>query len=841
MTREAQTSKNFFQINGGLNTELNELNFADGFTKDEANYELLVDGSRRRRKGLAVEASAGSAKTIDTLGSGYYNQSYLWKNVGGDPDKNVYVFRTGDFIYFADADSVVSDGWYTGAGSNVDTTPYRSDSATDALVQKEPLSFSQGRGHLFVSGPYILPFYISYDASADEFTSNPIQIYIRDYTTIKDGTAVNFEPTGDGDGSLDSIDADHYYNLRNRGWRESDISQYDSDETLYPARNMVWYLGYKRTYGASIAESDGTRSWDSAKLQAEGFGGSSAPVGALLLDPTDTTVGVTAAGASSSTVTITTWSANTSTWEVTLTTSANHNLGVGATFTLSGLTFDWEATFGGEPIDRLDWSAWNGEQTTKTGTTGSTIVFDASSLPNWTAWIDQYKTLGYIGDPGGLSLDRSTGADHGDSLRAVAFHAGRVFYGGMINTEFNDYIMFSQVADGEEKYGKCYQEADPTDENFNSLTPADGGYIVIPGMGGVLNLVTVRNSLIVLSTNGIWEISGSRGGFFTADEYTVRKITETPAVGADAFVAVEDSLLFGSPDGLYIIAPNQYTGILESQSISERTIQTLWNDIPEAEQKRMQFKYDSSIKRVYMMYGPNGTSFAIDTMLIFDVKAGAFFKYTFDTPTNNVLLTGESIGNADTTSNNEKMKFIYEVSTTSVQVADFNQTGFDDWDGTNGPLPYMVFGDDNVGDWQRRRQAPIITVYSKRTNTGYTLSGGEYIEDNPASTLMTPFWDWTDETQWQTTAKTTQEDWDGTIYTTSPSVSGKIGRQVQVHRDVRNYVAGSTGDVDGYPVVVTRNKIRGRGRSLRLRFDGEADKDSHVLGYTVNYKVSRRK
>ena len=211
MTREQQTSKNYFQINRGLNTEFSEIGFQDGFTTDEANYELLIDGSRRRRKGLAAEASAGAAKTIDTLGSGYCQQTYLWTNVGGDPDKIFYVFRTGDYLYFATADSIVSNGWLTGADSNVSLDFYRTDDATDALVQKEPLTFTQGRGYLFVSGPYIRPFYVTYDATANDIESSDISIFYRDYSTIKDGTGVEFEPTG-------TITADHRYNIRNRGW-----------------------------------------------------------------------------------------------------------------------------------------------------------------------------------------------------------------------------------------------------------------------------------------------------------------------------------------------------------------------------------------------------------------------------------------------------------------------------------------------------------------------------------------------------------------------------------------------------------------------------------------------
>src|SRR5210317_575645 len=227
MTAEAQQTKNLFRINAGLNTEMSEIGFADGFSTDERNYELLVDGSRRRRKGLAAESGAGTAKTVDTLGAGYRNQTYLWEGVGGDPDKRVVVFRTGDLIYFADADDTVSDGWATGDNSSVQLDAYRSDDATDALVQKGPLTFSQGRGHLFVTGQYIYPFYVSFNATTGEYASHLISIFVRDYSTIEDGTAVNSEPTGDGDGSLDSITADHYYNLRNRGWAETNISTYD--------------------------------------------------------------------------------------------------------------------------------------------------------------------------------------------------------------------------------------------------------------------------------------------------------------------------------------------------------------------------------------------------------------------------------------------------------------------------------------------------------------------------------------------------------------------------------------------------------------------------------------
>jgi hypothetical protein len=463
--------------------------------------------------------------------------------------------------------------------------------------------------------------------------------------------------------------------------------------------------------------------------------------------------------------------------------------------------FDWTKTFDGT------WPAI-------AGTTGSTLKFTYTPMTfDADGWTDQFAALGQVGE----TLPRSTGTAHPDAPRANCFFAGRLFTAGMRNTEFADSVFFSQIADGPEKYERCYQDADPTDENFNALTSADGGHIIIPGMSGVQEMLQVRNSLLIFANEGVWEVSGGRRGVFTADGYSVRKITGAGSSSPTGVIAIEDSAVYTGPSGIYIVSPNQYTGELEAMSSTEQTIQTLWNQIPDAEQKRVQASYDSAMRRAYFMYGANGTQIGIDTMLIFDARSSAWFKYTFDTPTNNVLLTGFAIPNADDTSENKKMKFIYEASTTTVQVADFAQTTFDDWDGTNGPLPYLVLGHDNVGDWQRRRQAPIITVFSKKTETGYTSTGNGYNPVNESSTLMTAYWDFTDD-----------------------AVTNKIGSQNQVYRHVRQFVPSGTTDTDGYPIVITRNKVRGRGRSLQLRFDGATDKDSHILGFTTNYKVTRK-
>jgi hypothetical protein len=618
------------------------------------------------------------------------------------------------------------------------------------------------------------PIYIEFDGTTT-FTAVPIQIRIRDYIGISDGTGVTEKPVG-------TVTEPHRYNLRNRGWPQEYVTQYNGTLAKYPSKNMVWFEGFKRTYDSTVKvgaddPTTGTRAWDENKIDAEGFGSSSAPEGSLFLDIRDTTNGLST-GASVGVVGISTWTKTgdptASTWEITITTDANHGLVMGPPdpeITIMGQKSRYSYFItAGEP-DNGSYT-FDGVHTITSVPAVNQITIVTDQPYNWDvstggSWTDQYNQLGSIDTDS--ALPRSSGTAHADAPRACAFHGGRMFYAGMQNQEFADYVFFSQLGLGADKFEKCHQEADPTDENFNALTPADGGYMVIPGMSGVLNMVSVRDSLLIFTKEGVWEVGGGQRGVFTADGYAVRKVTSESCNAVLGQALVEDSVSFTGPGGIFLIAPNQYTGVLEVQPVIEQTIQTLWNDIPVAQQEGLQMFYDSSLRRMYYMYG---AGIGIDTMLIYDSRASAWFKFTFTNSTNNELVSGFALPNLDTTSNSERLKFIYVAGTsTTVQVADFNQTTFNDWHGANGPLPYLVFGHDNLGEWQSRKQAPLITVHSKRTETGYTSSGGGWVPTNESSTLLTAYWDWTDD-----------------------AVSNKISAQQEVYRHVRQFVPASAND-----------------------------------------------
>ena len=830
---EQQTTKNSFDLSGGLNTELNEISWPDGFTADEANYELLSDGTRRRRKGLATEAG-NTAEPVATITATQFNQSFKWKNVGGDPDKAFLVHQIGSELYFTNDDETPSASWHSIVvpvdDHAAETTP------TDALMSDKPLRFSQGRGHLFVTGPYVLPFFVTYDASGDTFSTTPIEVRYRDFVGIDDGVGMESTPADD------PIDADHSYNLRNRGWKGADLLTLLSTNSVSPAKNGLWYTAYSRAEGTGTNfDPEGDLALDEVKYLAEVFANSTAPQGSLFLNPFDTRFSVGGGGNSAAKpieavvtgVVVTTLGS----LQLTIT---GHGFSNGDEVTVSGQQSLYIKRMGkGGHTREVKWD-YNGTWTVRDKQT-NTFELDVTPPYNWDSWSDLDEILGEV--EGGVALANSEGSLVERGFEAIGFHAGRVWYAGLADGQFADHVFFSRICEKPLSYGQCFQEADPTGRDFNEITPADGGVLVVPGLSGVKDMMTIGNSLVLVGTEGAWEISGDRGATFTATRFGVRQLTNANFNSPTGAIAIEDSGIATGPSGIYQFAPNEFTRLLEAKNMIRDTIQTKWNGYTTAQQVRAQVAYDDAKLRLYLMIGATATDNRYTEILIFDIRQTAWFRYTFTdqlaAATAFGLLTMVAISDADDSSSNQKMKFVIQPSADTLDIADFEQTDYLDYDALESPLPYMVTGFDNLGDFQRRKQTPVITVIQRRTETGFNAALDTAI--NASRTLMTAFWDWTEAIEYANplVPAAPQRAFTGTAG--NHGVSGKIGAQSQVYRHNRSFIPLATGDVDGYPVVVTRNKVRGRGRVLQLRFDGAATFDSHLIGWQTNYKVTVRK
>ena len=441
---------------------------------------------------------------------------------------------------------------------------------------------------------------------------------------------------------------------------------------------------------------------------------------------------------------------------------------------------------------------------------------------------------------------------------SIAFYAGRAWYAGVESSTVNGYIYYSQIVNDVTKIPKCYQEADPTSEDISDLVATDGGYIVIPDIGNIKKLFPFNESLIIFADNGIWGISGTDGGF-KATDYKVFKITSVGCVSSQSVVEVEGSPLWWSQTGIYTLSSSEVTGRPTATNIIEKVIQSFYNDdIPSISKSHSKGVYDPSTKKVQWLYSsvdPTADQYRYkyDRILNFDIELKAFYPWSiteapgespyiagvFSTSGLNQIETDENVIAGSNTVEAGAVQVVADSTTTlgtstyvkyfiivPSQTTESNQwtfglfkePTFHDWltfDGTGVDAPaFCETGYELMGDLARRKQATYVVSFFNRTETSYVPSGQTYVYDKPSSCYLRGKWDWT-----------------------SSGNSGKWTEKFQAYRllpaftlDVNNliYTGGQT-------VVVTKNKLRGHGRAVNLKWESEEGKDFQLLGWAIPF------
>ena len=125
-------------------------------------------------------------------------------------------------------------------------------------------------------------------------------------------------------------------------------------------------------------------------------------------------------------------------------------------------------------------------------------------------------------------------------------------------------------------------------------------------------------------------------------------------------------------------------------------------------------------------------------------------------------------------------------------------------------MAYAETGFNFMGDLETRKTVPYITVFLKDTATGWTAGGeNEYSLVRDSGLKLMSFWDFKD----------------------NASTTGQ-----QCFRRKRR-ITVDTGDLSNYDydrdVIITRLKIRGRGRVVNLKWESETGKDFHLLGWNA--------
>ena len=426
----------------------------------------------------------------------------------------------------------------------------------------------------------------------------------------------------------------------------------------------------------------------------------------------------------------------------------------------------------------------------------------------------------------------------------VATYSGRVFYSGMVDSTDNNNskIYFSQLlVSGFDELGKCHQQNDPTSEVTPDLLDTDGGAISIPEAYNIQKLHVFGPTLYVFAENGVWAVSGV-DDVFRATEYSVSKLTEIGMAYPQAFVSASGRPYWWSPVGIHTLVSGELQSIVE-QNISLPTIQSFWNDISSDVKSKTVGIYDTLENRVVWLYPNNDETSEnkLSNMLFFDEALRAFFPWKVSDNSAGDYVVGASfysgvgVGDVDftvvdssgdtvvdsmnqtvvvTASGREytssAVKYmVVDGATGKITFASFTGTDFMDW----GDADYSSFvetGYSFLGDLTTKKNVPYVTNFFRVTETGWVTDGsGGYDMIRMSSCKVTHIWDFKDRP-----SSTPQQ-----AYRMRPTP----------------VVNPSSLATLGYnsTVVTTRLKLRGKGRSMRIKYASETGKDFHLLGYEI--------
>lgn len=759
----------------GLVTEATALNFPENAATDCDNCTFSLIGNVFRRLGIDYEVNS---ETLSIARSGLAINSYKWDNAGGDGNTQIVCVQVGSHIRF----------WKSSAATTTDPlstqllvsdiflgTYVPSGGTFDVGLEAQ---FSSGNGYLFITHPNCDPIYCTYQS--DTVLDYPITVKIRDFTGVVDALGINQRPA--------SLSNAHAYNLSNQGWTTS--PGWTATSTSLPpfASSMTF------TVAAGIAGISGGQI-----------------VSASFYSNITNAVAYTLAG------TVTSYAGTTLVLNITSTLPASGGLIYSSgTWTINpintGYISTWFASQGNYPSNAdVWWRFKNASNVFDPATTQPNVSFSLGEAPKGHYILNafnqnRFAVSGASGVTDVTTLARPT---------ISAWFQGRVWYTG-INasqaasgtarfTTWTENLYFSQVVNKTDDFGNCYQVNDPTSEELFGLLPTDGGVIVIQGSGAIYKLFPIQNGMLVFAANGVWFVTGSQGIGFTANDYTVTKISSVRSFSSSSYVDVEGLPYFWNDSGIYTVQPTQ-NGSLAVQTVSYNTIDTFYNEIPLSSRKLARGAYDPINYTIQWIYKseevPSITEkYSFDRILNYNTANKAFFPYSVEIPIGDgyeISINGINYvsypGGTDTPA--PSFKYLSSnLITTTLTFADEHDDTYVDWDIVGGVSydSYFVTGYKVRGQAIKKYQPQYLQIWSNvsDTDTGYKIQG---------------IWDY--------------------------STSGNSGRWTTI----QNINLPNT---SYFSTVYRRHKIRGHGYSLQFKVLSQDNKAFDIAGWAVTDLVNQ--
>ena len=589
---------------GGLWTESSPMNFPENTSQIEQNFRLNPDGTRERRLGLEEISHDNLSQQ---LLSNWVVHSYRWLDANNSNDSIFMAVQKGRYLYLFEEDKECRSNY--SLAFSVDLQKF---SVNESPIWDYPVSFASGTGKLFVAHKAIQPIYISYNQGGlckDKkvgWQVTTVQLYERDFDGADDGLADDEHPK--------VLTEEHLYNLLNQGWTMEYINKYfeqskqlcidtytndnnpDTDPSTctgeYPSNNEVWYLGFYTD------PADGKEKWSVEELRKSSIGAARAPRGHFIRNVFDTCdyfekltdiriINANAVYAEASDD----WNGR-----IRLVFSKKHKYNNGDTIHVTGSSFNHTYSGGTESL------SYDGTYTIGTNAVTSSdgmFIEIEVDIPNFQQGVSQIDITSF----GNIVTNQTPDKDlpvipccvERYRPEVVAFYAGRIWYSGVDSRRIGNKVYFSQVLTDDTKIGKMYQEYDPTSKEFSELLKTDGGVIDIPELGWLKSMNTLKDSLLLFVDNGIWGISGGEYGYFAATSYSVSKLTDVGCIAKKSVKPVEDTFVFASDRGVYLVSSEHRV-----TNITEEAIHNRYRKIPAALKPFIDIAYNPYDKTLHI-------------------------------------------------------------------------------------------------------------------------------------------------------------------------------------------------------------------------------------------------
>lgn len=738
---------------GGLKTEFTGLNFPENAATETFDCIFGRTGKVSRRLGIDIEAG-GHFETLDRTDTAI--TSYMWYNASGDGTTNFMVVQTANKLWFykvSDVSEVPSDTLIN--SSFITLTDFVAVDGPASIKQYE-CQYAQGQGYLFVFHPYLDPFYVSYDPVTDTVTGTRIDLRIRDFEGSTEIGRVDKRPT--------TLSAAHYYNLINQGWEINNL--------IYSATSFLMGAGSK-TFTVSMVATDS------------------------VLAVGDTIFIVSRANP-----------------------FANFMLGTVTAYAGSLMTVNVTVVSGAGTF--ADWTMFQAGSIPTPDVKISKFFDDIGVYPsNADVWW-YYKDASDVYDPAGtiatvtpstspapkghfvvnpFIIDRSVYGvsniytTHGARPSTGEFFQNRIFYSGVKTFLEHAKIYFSQTIESPQDFGQCYQVNDPTSELFFDLLPTDGGVVTIQNAGVVVKLYATKSAVFVFTTRGVWAISGSNaeGLGFTANAFTVVKVSDIKIPSHDSFVEVRDTLLFWNLEGIWSLSVGGGAQDVQLTCLTDKTIATFYGNIPSQSKQFARGIYNPYTYIVQWIYKSTNSdninnTYAFDRVLNLNIQTGAFYPWTISTSLEGTTINGINIVESFVGTAGYITKFI----TSKGNDFTFSEAHLDsylDWVSEGDGIDYrsyFITGFGVHGQAQKYFQAGYVFVYA------------EDPDENGCAYIMQGLWDWAN--------------------------SGDTGRFTTKQRvDL---------PANNFGVIKRRLLLRGQGLSLQLKFESVPERPFHIIGWS---------